>query len=405
MNEIYMRDMVTKILLYDWHSNSQLDLGESLAALDDRVQMYSFSEPLADYEEDGLFQQKLADKIKEQDIQICFSFDYFPVISRVCMEQDILYISWIYDCPHVTLYSRTAQNPCNLIFSFDRKQVEELRGRGIHQVRHMPLAVNTRYLDLFLRTITKQAPEEVLQRQYGAQISFVGSIYEQNYYESIPYLPPELKGYIEGICQAQKHMQGMELVRSLLSEEKIDEIKDYVKLEEDARYEVSYGQLFCDLFLAKYISSLERKDMLQALADRYPVKLYSESDWTCPGLEAQGAVDYRRQMPIVFSRTGCNLNMTIRSISSGIPLRCLDIMGAGGTLFSNTQPELLEYFDEGEEFIGFGNREELLDKVSFYLDRETLCGKIAQRGQRKVREQFNYHRILNRILDIADTYL
>lgn len=390
--------------MYDWHSNSQSDLEENLRALD-RVQVFPFCEQPADYEEDELFQQKLADKIKEQDIQICFSFDYFPVISCVCMELDILYISWIYDCPHVTLYSRTVKNSCNLIFSFDREQVEEFRRRGIHQIVHMPLAVNTKYLDSFLSMVTEQAPEEVLQRQYGAQISFVGSIYEQNYYESIPYLPPELKGYIEGICQAQRHMQGMELVRSLLTDEKINEIKDYVKLEEDARYEVSYRQLFCDLFLAKYISSLERKDILQELADRYPVKLYSESDWKCPGLEAKGSVDYRRQMPIVFSRTACNLNMTIRSISSGIPLRCLDIMGAGGVLFSNTQPELLEYFDEGEEFVGFGSREELLDKVSFYLDKDELCSKIAGQGQRKVWEQFNYRRILNRILDIADTYL
>lgn len=390
--------------MYDWHSNSQSDLDENLRALD-RGQVFSFSEPLADYEEDELFQQKLADKIKEQDIQICFSFDYFPVISRVCMAQNVLYISWIYDCPHITLYSRTLGNSCNLLFSFDRKQVEEFQRRGIHQIVHMPLAANTKYLDSFLSMVTEQAPEEVLQRQYGARISFVGSIYEQNYYESIPYLPPELKGYIEGICQAQRHMQGMELVRSLLTEEKINEIRDYVKLEEDARYEVSYRQLFCDLFLAKYISSLERKDMLQALADRYPVKLYSESDWKCPGLETRGPVDYRRQMPIVFSRTACNLNMTIRGISSGIPLRCLDIMGAGGVLFSNTQPELLEYFDEGEEFVGFGSREELLDKVSFYLDKGELCSRIAGQGQRKVREQFNYLRILNRILDIADTYL
>lgn len=396
--------MARRILLYDWHSNSQADLEESLRALD-RVQVFSFSGTPGDYEEDGVFEQRLAGKIGEWGIEICFSFDYFPVISRVCQVKDILYVSWIYDCPHITLYSRTAGNSCNLIFSFDRRQVEELHRRGIHQVVHMPLAVNIHYLDAFLLTVAGQAPEEVLQRQYGAQLSFVGSIYEQNYYEGIPYLPPELKGYLEGVCQAQKQMQGMELVRRLLTEEKMDAVRDYVKLEEDARYEVSYGQLFCDLFLAKYISSLERKEILQALGKCYPVKLYSESSWRCPGLEACGTVDYRRQMPIVFSRTECNLNMTIRSITSGIPLRCLDIMGAGGTLFSNPQLELLEYFEEGEEFVSFGSAEELLDKVSFYRERKELCRKIAGKGQARVRAEFHYGRLLNRILDIAETYL
>ncbi len=397
--------MVKNILLYDWHSNSQSDLWETLSAMKDRVQVFSFSERIADYEEDPVFQQKMEDQIREWDIQVCFSLDYFPVISRVCMEQQVFYISWIYDCPHITLYSRTLGNPCNLIFSFDRQQVDEFRDRGISQIFHMPLAVNDIYLDVFLSTVQRKASEAALQVQYGAPVSFVGSIYEQNYYERISYLPPELKGYIQGICQAQVYLRGMEPICRLLTEGRLQEIRRYVKLEEDPRYEVSFRQLFCDLFLAKYVSSLERKEMLQALGSRFPVVLYSGSQWGCPGVETRGTVSYRQQMPIVFWKTKCNLNLTIRSIGSGIPLRCLDIMGAGGALFSNDQPELMEYFEEGREFVGFGSQEELLDKLAFYLEKEDLRREIAERGKRKVREEFSYRKALNKILDVADSFL
>lgn len=396
--------MKKRILLYDWHSNSQPDLQDAFTAVED-MEVYVFSEGMNNYEEDEVFQQQLEQYMKEKDIQICFSFDYFPVISRVCAKADILYMSWVYDSPHTTLYSKTLANSCNLIFSFDRQQVEEIKKRGIHQVFHMPLAVNTGYLDTFLTLVKQQGAESALEKQYGGAVSFVGSMYEHNYYEKISYLPPKLKGYIQGICQAQKYLPGMELLYALLEEGHIEELQAHVCMEEDSRYEASYKRLFCDLFLAKYISSLERKEMLRALGSRFPVVLYSESRWGCEGVELRGTVSYRQQMPLVFWKTKLNLNFSIRSIGSGIPLRCLDIMGAGGALLSNYQPELLEYFEEGREFIGFGSREELLDKAAFYLEREDIRQEIARRGSKKVREEFTYTKALEKMIGIADTFL
>ena len=56
-------------------------------------------------------------------------------------------------------------------------------------------------------------------------------------------------------------------------------------------------------------------------------------------------------MPLIFRESKINLNITLRSITSGMPLRALDIMGAGGFLLSNYQQELAENYIDGEELV------------------------------------------------------
>ena len=59
-----------------------------------------------------------------------------------------------------------------------------------------------------------------------------------------------------------------------------------------------------------------------------------------PHVKNRGIADSERVMPKIFKCSKINLNMTLRSIKSGIPQRAFDIMGCGGFLMSNYQPEL-----------------------------------------------------------------
>ncbi len=49
----------------------------------------------------------------------------------------------------------------------------------------------------------------------------------------------------------------------------------------------------------------------------------------------------------VFYSSKININMTLRSIESGVPLRIIDIMSIGGFVMSNNQEEIPELFEEG----------------------------------------------------------
>lgn len=387
-----------RILLYDWGSISQSDLQDALQEWDLETEIIPCNLRWKSYDEDPVFEEKFCQILLEQQITFCLSLNYFPLIAKICAEQDILYVSWVYDCPHSTLYSKTLSLPTNLIFTFDRLQREKFRARGISQMYHLPLAVNIARLDNMRRQVTTEA----LQQNFAADISFVGSLYEDNYYQQISYLPPELQGYLDGLCRAQQQLYGMDLLEESLEESHIALLQQVVSLSIDEGYDVTYREMFCDEFLRKNVSYLERTEILSSLGKKFPMVLYSGSSWKSPHVINRGPVHYRNQMPLVFMASGLNLNCTIRSIQSGIPLRCLDIMGAGGVLISNYQPELEEYFSEGEEWICFHDQEELIEKVAFYLGREDLRIRMAQRGRQKIRAGFTYSHALQKMFRIIE---
>ena len=110
------------------------------------------------------------DNIKSYDL--VFSMSYFPNISNYCKEQQLKYISWVYDNPCIHVYSYTIINSNNYVFIFDYHMYQELHRAGIKTVYYMPMAVNTERLEKLFNKSNSH-------RKYKADISFVGSLYSQ----------------------------------------------------------------------------------------------------------------------------------------------------------------------------------------------------------------------------------
>lgn len=106
-------------------------------------------------------------------------------------------------------------------------------------------------------------------------------------------------------------------------------------------------------------------------------------------------------MPGVFRCSRLNLCPTLKSIQSGIPLRSLDIMGAGGVLFSNFQPELAEYFESGKDLILYESMEDAFAKADFYLKHEELRKEIARSGYERIRQDFSYPDRIRQMFETA----
>lgn len=71
-------------------------------------------------------------------------------------------------------------------------------------------------------------------------------------------------------------------------------------------------------------------------------------------------MDYYTVMNKIFYLSKINLNITLPSIESGIPQRVLDIMGSGGFVLTNYQPEIEEVFEIGKDIEVFHTLEELV---------------------------------------------
>ena len=137
----------------------------------------------------------------------------------------------------------------------------------------------------------------------------------------------------------------------------------------------------------------DRVERRSCIADAYDFRMYTGSDTEeLPELNPYnyGTVDYHTKMPLVFAGSKINLNISLRSIHSGIPLRVLDIMASGGFVLSNWQPEITENFEEGGEIVTFDSLDDCLHKIEYYLTHEEERKRIARNGCRKVQERFSY---------------
>ena len=143
------------------------------------------------------------------------------------------------------------------------------------------------------------------------------------------------------------------------------------------------------------IAETERIRTLNLLAKFYDVDLYTLSD-TSPlqGVHIRGGANSLTEMPKIFHLSKINLNMTIKPIQTGLPLRIFDILGCGGFLMTNYQTELTEHFEIGVDLEAYASMDELVDKCAYYLEHEDVRQQIALNGYRKVCEQHTYiHRI------------
>ena len=160
--------------------------------------------------------------------------------------------------------------------------------------------------------------------------------------------------------------------------------------------------VYANYFLARKVTQNERFEILKAVSDHFTTKLYTHNPTPeLPDVINKGPIDFYDNMPYVFKCSKINLNITLRSIKSGIPLRCMDIMGAGGFLLTNYQADFLEYFTPDKDFVYYESIDDLIRKCDYYIKHEDERKAIALNGYNKVKEFHNYKVRLNDIFKIA----
>ena len=155
-------------------------------------------------------------------------------------------------------------------------------------------------------------------------------------------------------------------------------------------------------FIGRKLAEMDRIRTLTSVASKHPLRLYTlNRDFSAPGIENMGSVDYDHEMPYVFHHSKINLNITLKSIKSGIPLRAIDIMSAGGFLLTNFQADFLDYYVPDEDFVYYTDLNDLNEKIAYYLSHEEERRQIAQSGRKKVREFHSFEQRFREIFAIV----
>lgn len=347
------------------------------------------------YRNDNRDYVEVTGELLDSTFYAVFTYNFYPELSALCNERNIYYISWIVDNPHFALEATEVYYPTNRIFSFDRDQVNYLIKKGINCVYHLPLGVD---IDGFGLRRTNS-------NKYNADVSFVGNLYNDNthnLYQQIEYLPLYSMGYINAMIQAQQKVADNIINPGVFSKHVWEELQSYIRFEESGRFQISYESQLIDIIL-KEVTKRERCGAVSLLNHFFDFRLYSGSSLEFDSkLKNAGYVDYKTEMPLVFKHSKININITLRSITSGIPLRALDIMACGGFLLSNCQKELQEFFIEGKECVFYYDLEDMIDKCAYYISHAEERKAIAEAGHQKVKEEFSLKGQLARMKDILE---
>lgn len=384
-----------KLLIFEWAAGTFTynDITGSFASkgISYRTVSYQFD----DKNEDEFFENRFMKVLGEDRYDAVFSVNYFPLVAKCCNSKSIPYISWSYDNPlDVPDIEKTLGLPCNQVFLFDRIQTEGYRKSGFNNVHHMPLAVNCERLETI--KLTKQE-----QALYTSDVSFVGKMYDSMFGQYRELMDDHCKGFIDALVAAQSKVFGYWFVDELLTDTFMKRINDHFKeLQPDTQFVLPKEALA--YAVASQITKTDRLILLNLLAKRMKVNVYSwEKSELLQNVNFMGSCDYYGQMTKVFKASRINLNITLKISQSGIPLRVMDILGAGGFLLSNYQPEIAENFINGEDVVMYESIEDAYEKALYYIQHDDIRRQIAASGHNKTKELFSYEKQLGKIFEIS----
>jgi len=161
--------------------------------------------------------------------------------------------------------------------------------------------------------------------------------------------------------------------------------KDYYIIGNDRKfaYDVSFvGGNIADR--ADYISKIGRNEI--------DVRVFGKG-WP------DGYVDSTRMMKI-FNESKINLNFTKtydNSCDYQLKGRIFDISLCGGFVLTEYVPGIEEYFDVDQEIVCFRNKDELIDKIEYYLQHDAEREKIRNKGHKRAARCYTFEQVFGKV--------
>lgn len=341
----------------------------------------------------------LNELLKQNTYSFIFSINFFPSVSDVCNIWGIPYLCLIVDSPVLELFSTSLANPCNKIFLFDRQLYNDFHHINPDGIFHIPLATNVR--DNYATATMASAADRA---RFSSDISFIGSLYSEKCLYNQITLPEKMRGYVDGLIEAQLLVYGYNFIEECVTPELIEAFckvrPELINFPDSMK--VNTKAVIAQHIISVKVAEQERLRYLKALSEHFNVDLYTGSDtYSMPLIHNRGFAKTNTEMPIIFHQSKINLNLTAKSIRSGLSLRIFDVLGCEGFLITNYQAELPEHFNIGEDLEAYTSLDDLMGKCEYYLSHDKERREIAHNGFEKVKKYHTYDIRLTQMLEIA----
>lgn len=391
-----------RLLFYEWNSLTHPYMYKAIKAQGIHLDIARMPYKPRIPDDQEKFKETLAQMLEMRSYDVVFTINFFDIISEVCHDKDVLYVSWSYDSPSLGGKRETHFYDTNRIFLFDSAEVKNHKQCGEKNIYHMQLAVDTDELDAVQGT-----PEQI--EKCKSEVSFVGQLYSTQINELMPLLSPYNAGYLSAFINAQLKIYNIDILDELVNKNLLDMVKTpefEEKLKPFAEQVGSYDEISASVlkvFLQRAVTNKERVLLLSMLSRYYSVNLFSgdKQEDALRDVHFCGSVNCFTEMPVVFRNSKINLNITLRSIRNGMPQRCLDVMGCRGLLLTNYQEDIFEYLEDGKDLVVYTDIGDAVEKAGFYLKHEEAAERIRENGYQKMKQCFSYKAQLDKIWKIS----
>ena len=331
--------------------------------------------------------------LKDNRVDFVLSIIFSKETARVTNRLGLKYVVWVVDSPAFPAWVPEAEYDNCYLFYFDYREYELKKNSGQSNAYHLPLAA-----DLIWNGQLVITDDDI--KKHACNMSFVGGLYTENLYDyMIGQFPLEMQEAFTVLME-----------NSVLLWDGQDRLRMPPELVQAVRHKCP--QIFNDFdmpdeyylrtsLLGKKLTQVERILLMDLLAQQFDIHLYTRDTERVPeSVKRFPPVHHLKEAPKVFYSSRINLNITLRSIASGVPARVFDIMSVGGFVLSNWQEEIPELFVEDEEIVTYKTPEELLDKADYYLKHEDRRTRIGINGYQKVKKQHTYEHRLDKMISV-----
>ncbi|MCH5262951.1 MAG: glycosyltransferase [Lachnospiraceae bacterium] len=353
-----------------------------------------YPKPTEDLEGSEEEEKALEDFLKNQKVDFVLSNIFGSSAARATNRLNIKYAVWCMDSPAYFSYVPEVVLDNCFLFYFDRHEYELRKQEGLTNVYHLPLATDITWSSGLVIT-----DEEI--KKYRCDMSFVGTLYSHNLYDQLlERFPADIQNIFTDMIENSAFVWDGE-DRLHIPRELATGVRKLFPDLFDGLY-ISDEYYLKTFLMGRKLSHVERTLLMELLSQRYGIHLYTRAADEVPeGVRRFPEVGAVTEALKVFYSSKINLNITLRSIVSGVPARVFDVMSVGGFMMSNWQEEIPELFVEDKEIVTYKTPEELVDKADYYLKHEDKRTRIAINGYRRVKEQHTYEHRLNKIISIV----
>lgn len=295
------------------------------------------------------------------------------------------YVSWWVDNPLSLTISKEFKSNYLTLFVWDRFYVEKLKTYGFKRVYHLSLATNPN----IFREIHLTQEEEV---QFGCDLSFVGGAFYNGF---LAY-----KEWQKGKDLAARNL--LEQTLKVYFENPSLDIRDVFRtVKEILRYDLSIEEERDLVVKLELIGmSLYRKEVIEEIKD-LGFCLYGDEGWpkmVGRRIKFLGRIDYQ-DLPKLYTASKINLNITKPQLKTAINQRVFDVAACGAFLLSDFRHDLIRLFEIEKEAIFYRDKEDLREKINYFLSHPEKREEISNRAKKKVLKEHTY---LHRMRDLIE---